>query len=214
MRPVPYFSSAGATGGHYRVAQRSGEIAATVSAAAHLARIRWTDQNKKLLLHRIKVGISFSGAVTTAVEMTMRAIIVRQFTVDFSSNITNINMTATASTNQCRKQFMVASSMGTSGPGICTTAAMSGQTLTADAAPFAVCPIPTLVPSTATGTAVAIPVGAASPMVTLYEWTALGDHPIILEQNEGVVIQNHLAGPASGTFGLYVQWEWAEIFSF
>lgn len=48
-------------------------------------------------------------------------------------------------------------------------------------------------------------------MQTLYEWTGVGQHPIILGQNEGVVVRIFNTGPASGTFTLYTQWEWAEV---
>lgn len=212
-RPIDYGVSGqtGGPGGHYAVAQRSGEIAATLAAAAHLARIRWTDAAHFCVVHRIKVGISFSAAVTTAVEMTMRAIKVTGFTVDFTTNMTSISMGA-SKTNMMRGT-MAQSLMGANGPGICTTAALSGQTMTADAAPFAIAPLPTLAAVTATGTAVALPVGQTNltGMVTLYEHTALGAHPLILAANEGVILQNHLAGPASGTFALYTQWEWSEV---
>lgn len=196
--------------GHYSVGLRSGELAATIGAAGHLASIRWTDATRFLLLHRIKVGYSVSGAITAAVEMTFRAIMVRAFTVDFTTARTLTALGVVANTNKMRNT-MGTSLMGANGPAISTTTVMSGQTLTADANPFAITTVPSLIPVTATGTAVALPVGLASQMTTLYEATALGQHPIILGANEGVVIQPHVAGPASGTFALYVQYEWAEI---
>lgn len=212
MPYLPYISADRQTVlGHYTVAQRSGELAATIGAAGHLARIRWapTLANTFCVLLRLRAGISVSAAVTTGVEMTLRAIIARQFTTDFTTAITNINM-STLNSNKNRVS-MGQSLMGTAGPGISTTAVMSGQTLTADAAPFAITPIPTLIPVTATGTAVAIPVGTASNMITLYERGGDGFHPIVLSNNEGVVVQPHLAGPASGTWALYTEWTWAEV---
>lgn len=211
MPMYDYLGTGQSLGGVYSVAQRSGELAATIGAAGHLARIRWTDTAFVCVVKKIQVGISVSAAITTGVEFTLRAIVVRGFSVDFTTAITNISMAAVAGTNSHRSQFMRPSRMGTAGPGIATTTVMSGQTLTADAAPFAVAPIPTLIPVTATGTAVAIPVGTASNLITLYEQNTQGGHGIVLSQNEGVVIQPHVAGPASGTFGLYVKWEWAEL---
>lgn len=201
-----YFSG-GASGGHYYAAQRSGEIAATLGALGHLARLRWTQATMKLVLKRIRVGISVSGAVTTAVEFNLRAIVVRNFTVDFTTAITMVNPSKA-------RDEMPPSKMQAGGPGICTTAVLSGQTLTADAAPFAMATFPVLTPTNSTGTAVAVPVGTSVPMTTLYEQAAHGQHPVVLGQNEGIVVQPVTAGPASGTFALYCAWEWAEVLSY
>lgn len=204
-RPLPYKFAAGATVlGHYKAAQRSGSIAATIGALGHLASIRWapTVSNAKLVLTRLRVGLTFDGAVTTATELTMRAIIARSFTVDFPTASTQLapsKMDAQMGTSLC------------SGPRISTTTVMSGQTLTADAAPFAMCTWPALTATNATGTAVLVPVGAGVPMTTLYEWNELGGHPPTLTNLEGILVQPVVAGPASGTFGLYTEWSWAEV---
>lgn len=208
---IPYVSGNQILG-HYAVAQRSGELAATIGALGHLARIRWTDTAASCVLNRISVGLTVSAAVTTAVEMNLRAIIVRQFTVDFTTAMTAISMVGVGNTNKMRS-WMGSSRMGTAGPGISTTAVLSGQTLTADAAPFAMATFTN--PSTTLGvTAVTNQVGAGVPMTVLYERTAEGQHPVVLSANEGVVIQPVTAGPASGTFALYVQWEWSECLTF
>src|SRR5438270_560801 len=72
----------------------------------------------------------------------------------------------------------------------------------------------TLGAGSATGTAVALPVGAGSPLVTVYECTAFGQHPVVLAANEGVIAQNIAAGAASGTYQYYLSWEWAEVVVF
>lgn len=213
IRPADHTGAASFVGGHYAVAQRSGSIVATIGAAGHLARIRWTDATRFLVLHRIKVGVTVDGGITTATELTLRAIVVRGFSVDFTTAITQVSMAGVTNTNKMRAS-MSASLMGTAGPGICTTTVMSGQTLTADAAPFAVASLPGLLATNSTGVAVAVPVGFGTSMVTLYEWTGLGQYPVVLAANEGVVIQPHVAGPATGTFALYTQWEWAEVAAF
>ncbi len=216
---LPYVSTDKQTVlGHYMVAQRSGEIAATLGAAAHLARIRWapTLSNIYLVLLRLRVGWSVSADITSGkIEMPFRAIIARQFTVDYTAHMTSINMATTAKTNVMRStgpNSMSPSQMGANGPGICDTAGGTGQTLTADAAPFAISTTaPLCLAVSATGTATLATQGMCSPMVTLYERGADGFHPVILANNEGVLVQNHLAGPASGTFGLYTEWTWAEV---
>ena len=209
MRPLEYAKD-GRVLGHYAVAQRSGELAATIGALGHLASMRWTSDDAFCVLMRLKVGWSISAAVTTAVEMNLRAIIARGFTVDFTTAATAINMATVMSTNAMRKT-MGGSLMGVSGPRISTTAVQSGQTLTADSAPIGMVVWPSRYPTNSTGTAVAQAVGDAGMMQTLYECTAPYQHPVVLSMNEGVIVQPVTAGPASGTFAIYTQWEWAEV---
>lgn len=217
LRPLDYTAS-GALLGHYAVAQKSG---ATVSlgAAGHIGRIRWAPasnaNNTFCVLLRLKVGYSVITAVTTAVPMEFDAIIHRGYTVDHTAAITNINMSSVPRTNAMRSgaglTAMQSSQMGTSGPGICTTVVISGNTSTADNAPFAIQALPNLSSSTSTGTAVALQAGTSGGMVTLYDCTAAGQHPVVLSNQEGVVVRHVGAGPASGTTSLYLQWEWAEV---
>lgn len=191
-----------AAGGHFYAAQRSGELAATIGALGHLARLRCPSSTSVILrLKRIKVGITVSAAVTTAVEFNLRAIVVRNFTTDFTTAITAVVPSKARGT----MTDSITTAM------ISTTTVMSGQTLTADAAPFAMATFPGLVPVTATGTAVALPVGFGTASAVLYERTAEGQHDVMLRANEGVVIQPVTAGPASGTFALYVEWTWSEV---
>lgn len=215
---LPYISADKQTVlGHYSLGQRSGEIVATPAAGVHLARIRWapTLSNTFCVLLRLRVGLTVSAAITTAVETAFKAIIARSFTVDFTAAMTAINLATTANTNKMRSAGVNAmgnSQMGASGPGIVTTVAagMTGQTMTVDAAPFAICSMPN--PSSTLGAAaVTNQVGAGVPMTTLYERGADGFHPVILANNEGVIVQNQLAMHATGTVGFYCEWTWAEV---
>lgn len=209
MRPLEYVNQ-GRVLGHYAVAQRSGELVATIGALGHLASIRWAVDDAYCVLMRLKVGWSISAAVTTAVEMNLRAIIARAFSVDFTTAATAINMATVPSTNAMRKS-MGSSLMGVTGPRISTTTVQSGQTLTADNAPIGMVVWPSRYPTNSTGTAVAQAVGDAGMMQTLYECTAPYQYPVVLSLNEGVIVQPVTAGPATGTFAIYTQWEWAEV---
>ena len=60
-RPLDY-ASEGRVLGHYAVAQRSGELAATIGALGHLAAIRWADSTAYCVLMRVKAGWSISAA--------------------------------------------------------------------------------------------------------------------------------------------------------
>lgn len=201
--------------GHYKVAQTSGAIAATPTALDVHASIRWapTVTNTYLVLLRLRVGWQVISAVTTAVRMTYQASIARQFTVDYVTGSTAINMASVAKTGAMRNT-MQNSQMGTSGPRITTTGAMTGHTNTLDNAPFAIHTWPAVLAVTATGTAVAQPAGMAGQMADLYVRGADGDHPPVLSNNEGIAVQLTHTGWATGTVSVYTQWEWAEVLAF
>lgn len=209
MRPLEHVKD-GRILGQYCVAQRSGELIATIGALGHLGSVRWAIDDAYFVLLRLRVGWSISAAVTTAVEMNLRAIIARGFSVDFTTAATAINMATVPNTNAMRKS-MGSSLMGTAGPRIGTTTVQSGQTLTADNAPIGMVVWPSRYPTNSTGTAVAQAVGDAGLMQTLYECTSPYQHPVVLSNNEGVIVQPVTAGPATGTFAIYTQWEWAEV---
>lgn len=213
MRPLEY-ASEGVVLGHYRVAQKSGAVAATLGALAHAGSFRWADLTRYAVLTRIRAGYSVTSAVTTATPMDLRAIIARGFSVDFTTNATAISLAAISNTNKMRAS-MGASLMTTVGPRIMTTVAMSGQTLTEDAAPIGMTVWKQLHASTATGTAVALPVGAAGPMQDVYvARMEAGEYPVVLTANEGVLLQPVTACFASGTFAYYFEWTWAEVVVF
>lgn len=197
--------------GHYGVSQLSGAIAATPTALDPHASIRWAPSVTSALcvLARIKVGWHCISAITTAVRMSYQASIARSFTVDYVTGSTAINMANVSKTGAMRSN-MSNSLMGTTGPRITTTGAMSGHTNTLDNAPFAF--TTWTVPGILTGT-VSTVAGVAGPMQTLYEWTGIGQHPVVLSNNEGVVIQLTHTGWATGTVSLCCQWEWAEVYA-
>lgn len=213
MRPLQYKFADGATVlGAYKIGQVSGAIAATPTALDHWARIRFPSPSvagAKLVLCRLQCGLSVSGAITTLIQFSLDAIIARSFTVDHDTAISNISMVGNtgkmAATSNMRESLMAAA-----GPGICTTAPMTGQTATLDAAPFAIQDFPLIQASTATGTAIAGPVGAMSGLKDLYRWDTLGDHPPTLGGLEGIIVRCRLTGHATGTLALRTVWEWAE----
>ncbi len=210
MRPLSYVSGATVLG-HYAVAQRSGAIVATIGAAGILGSMRWAPSiSAYLVLMRLKASATFSAAVTTATEMTLQAKIVRGFSVDFTTASTPAAMSVVTNTGKMRSGTMQPSQMGANGPRICTTTVMSGQTATQDADAFAMAAWDT---GAITGT-VGIPIGRALGTQTLYEWTGLGQHPVVLGSQEGIFVELVAAGPASGTFNLQLQWEWAEVSAF
>ncbi len=216
ITPVPYIgtgSNAQVILGHYAVAQTSGAIAATPTALDVHASIRWapTVSSYFLTLMRVKVGWGVISAVTTAVRIAYQASIARAFSSDFTTAATAISMAAGSGRMRAN---MAPSQMGANGPRIATTAPQTVFTYTLDAAPIGMQNWTTSRSSNTVGTVVIIQVGDAGEPRTLYEWTALGQHPVVLSNNEGVVIQLVHTGWAAGTISLYDQWEWCESLTF
>lgn len=198
--------------GHYGVAQESGLIAATPAANDVHASIRWapTLANTYLVLLRFRMGWSVSGAITAAVEMAYKLTMARQFTSDYATASTKINMATVAKTNAMRST-MNNSLMGVNGPSICTTAPQTTVTNTLDTAPFAIC---TWVNQPSGNATVTQAIGVAGEMKTVYERTAEGQHPPVCANNEGIVVSLVNTGWATGTIRIYTQWEWAEVLTF
>ena len=195
--------------GFYKVAQASGATL-NLGAAAHMASTRWTDPSALFVPIKIRAGWTITGAVTAATPMDLQLVIARGFTVDFTTNSTAANLSAVSNTNKLHNR-MGASLMGINGPRIATTAAMSGQTLTADANPIAMCPFANQPSGNATVTQA---IGVGHPMQELYKLEPQGAHPIVLTNNEGLLVQPVTAGPTSGSVKYYVEWEWAELAGF
>lgn len=215
--PVPYIGTGNNSQvvlGHYGVAQKSG-ASVSIAALGILGSIRWapTVSSYFCVPMRIKAGWSVTAQITTATPMDLAAIVHRQFTTDFTTASTAISMSGTAYTNQMRKS-MAQSQMGANGPRICTTAVMSGNVSIADAAPFAATVWPGVVSTNATGTVATVVLGFAGNMQTVYEWTALGQHPLVLSNNEGVLLEEFTAGTTGGSVAWYFQWEWGEALAF
>lgn len=213
ITPVPYIGAGTQSQvilGHYAVGQTSGAIAATPTALDVHGSIRWapTTSSYFLVLMRLKLGWAVTAAVTAAVRMAYQASIVRGFSSDFATAATAISMSA--GTGRMRGN-MAPSQMGANGPRVCTTAPQTTFSYTLDTAPFA---ITTWVNQPSGNATVTQALGVMGETKTMYEWTALGQHPLVLANNEGVVLQLTSTGWASGSFSIQPQWEWSEALVF
>lgn len=203
MPALNYYSSDGQTIlGHYSVTQKSGTMAASLTAASPVASFRWAPTNNSVyaVLLRVKVQHSVLSTIG-ATTLDFSGTIARNFTVDYSSGNTQANMASWPATGANRTNVMVSSQLGTKGPQIATTAAMSGATATFDNDfSHAV--------AMNNGTTV---VGYSDSKI-LYERNMEGQHPIEFSGSApaGYIVRNIAVGP-TGTFALYVTWEWAEV---
>jgi hypothetical protein len=207
-KPIPY----GALG-HYRIHTMTGTLAATLAAgtgtAGHVFAFRWGDATRLCVITKFRtrfLPLTLFTAATLTDHTSFDAFIVRSYTASHASGTT---LTPTGNNAKMR------TSMGTSlvtDARISTTAALTAGTHTFDAFPFA--------QSLRKGNRVN-PVAATEEVImpTMdgmdmdYDMGA-GDHPIVLAQNEGIVIRNRTVWPAAGTGILSVLICWAEVNSF
>lgn len=190
----------------------TGSIAATLAAASPLFALRWAPPSGTatyLMIHRISVGIAVNATVTTAVPFDLKAVHHRAFTANFSGGTpTDITPGSGGNVVFSNGNYIKVPSMNGQANSILIagTAAMTTVTSTADGQPFAVTPLVAQPQTTAGGT--------SGGMVPLFEANQISKHPIVYQTNEGFVISNILAGPATGTFRLYVEVEATELTSY
>lgn len=184
--------------GAYSGGTVTGAITATLGAASNLFYFRWTDATRFAVIERIAVNAVVVSAVTTSVPFDLAVFFGTGFTVAPSANQTAATITGR---NMKRR-----TSFGTtlvSGIFSCTTAGMTGATIVLDTQPLArICGT--------SGTAVNTQFFSPPP-VELWRPRDSGDYPLVLAQNEGLVIQNPLAGPATGTFACSFTVAWNEV---
>lgn len=195
IRP-PAFDSLGA----YSVAQVTGNIAATLAAGSTLFSARWGDATRFGMLEWIRASAAVVTAVTTGVIFDLEAIIARSFTASDTGG-TPINLAAPF---QKRRVSMGASLF--TDMRIATTGTLTPGTRTPDAQAIGRL-------QGFTGTALGTKIFDSNPQY-LYRREDPNEHPVILAQNEGILIRNPLVGPATGTFAVLIEMGWMEVSSY
>jgi len=180
--------------GLYTIGVTSGSIAATLAAASPLFSFRWGNTANLCVIDHLSVAVSVDGVITTSVSMPLELVIARSFTASDSGGTA-----ITLSTNNAKYRTSFQTSLVTSAR-IATTGTLTAGTRTLDAQAEAVVPC-------VTGTAIGVPL-PFSELSVLYKRTQL--FPIVFTQDEGFIIRNQSAGPATGTFQVHVQMRWFE----
>lgn len=199
--------------GHYRLHTMTGTLAAGLAVGAattgHVFAFRWSDATRFAVLTKFKtrfLPLTPFTAATLTDHTSFDAFIVRGYS---ASHAGGTALTPTGDNAKMRK------SMGTSLAAdvrLATTAALTAGTHTFDAFPFA--------QSIRKGNRVNP--AAATEEVILPQTDGMeldfdmggGDHPIVLVQNEGIVIRNRTVWPVAGTGILSVSIAWAEVTAF
>lgn len=190
--------------GHYQVSVQTGAIAAGMAANGELFQLRWTDSTRLCVIHKISCNGLFATTAFTAGALTLRATIARSWSVSGSLG-TALTLTG--------DQASLRTSMGTSLVGdarVSTTAALGAGTKTLDTQDVGLITTHT---SGGTGSATPIIGSIYLPVYDLFECDiADGEHPIVLSQNEGIVIRATV--PATGVWTAGFTIKWSELSAF
>ena len=188
--------------GHYRLGMTSGTIAAALAANGELFQFRWTNASRLCVVQKVLISAGANVAATAAGLVNLDLVIARSWSAAGTGGTA-----ATITGNNAKTR----TNMGTTllGEARCaTTAALGAGTKTLD--------------SQAIGN---VFIGIGTGAVTTSHRLQLVDkidmmkidadmsiHPIVLAQNEGLVIMNGATvWPASMTWGLSVTVVWAEV---
>lgn len=187
-RPVDF----GALGA-YRATMRTGVMAAGLAANAEIFQFRWTDATRLCAITSLRLAgagsiVAFAAGITIA-----EAMIARSWTVAGGGGAA---LTVAANNQKLR------TAMGTTLVGEIrgsTTAALTAGTKTLDANPIGsqVSSVQALA---------GVPLWVPGP---LFEADAVDSQPIVLAQNEGVIVRATV--PATGTWTAAIDVSWIEL---
>lgn len=207
-RPISYSSL-----GHYRIQSTTGILAAALAAgtgtAGHVFACRWGDATRLAIITKLKtrfLPLTLFTAATLTDHTSFDAFIVRSYS---ASHAGGTNLTPTG--NNAKMRTSMGASLMTD-VRISTTAALTAGTHTFDAFPFA--------QSLRKGNRVNPAAATEETIQPTADGMDLdfsmgdGDHPVVLAQNEGIVIRNRTVWPAAGTGILTVLLAWAEVTAF
>lgn len=200
-KPTPY-----GTLGHYRLSVVSGTMAAALAASAVVFSARWGDATRFAKITRLRTRFQpltpFTAATLTD-HTSLDAFIGRTFTAAHTGG-TALTLTGSS--------FKMRASMGSTlftDLRMATTAALGGGTVTLDPHPIAqsIRKGNRVNPAAATEETIQPTADGLNLEIDM----AGGEHPIILTQNEGIVIRNRTVWPAAGTGIILVEMAWAEL---
>lgn len=192
--------------GHYRVSVVTGTLAAALAAGAQVFQFKWTDASVLAVIQRVRtrfLPLTPFTAATLTDHTSFDAFMARSYALGGGGT------TLTLTGNNAKVRASHATSLATIN--VATTLALTAAT-TLDAQPFA--------QSVRKGNRVN-PTAATEEVIMpamdglLYEPDpTIGEHPIVLAQNEGIIVRNRTVWPAAGTGILLCEICWAEVASY
>ena len=202
-KPLPH-----GTLGHYRYAGVTGTLAAALAAAGQLFYVRWTDATRFFVLHKFKAEFQGLTPFTAATLTDFGFDLFKATAVSAGGGGTDVGALVKT---RMRTSGMGASLLDTAGlVRISTTAALTAiTTLDATAIAMSVGDAQRVNPAAATEE-----VRVNEPTLTYACDMAAGEHPLVLAQNEGLVLRNRAVWPAAGTGIVKVEMVWSEVSAF
>lgn len=191
--------------GYFQLGAVSGNLTnTTVVANGSLFSMRWAPGNGKLaVIRRVTVNFVQTIGWTAAAAQPVGLYIARSWTVSDSGGTA---ITVAANTNKMRTSNDPSLFAAPSDVRVSTTATLTAGTRTLDTNPISV------------GLLAASQVAAASAnypqqTIVLHDVNT-GDHPIVLDNNEGIVLNNMVVWPAAANGLISVNVEWFESNSY
>ncbi|MCE5191226.1 MAG: hypothetical protein LLG08_05650 [Actinomycetia bacterium] len=177
----------------YKMTATTGAIT-TIAADGPVFSMRWTSSSLIAVIKRIGISVGVRTAYGTAQTTDYGLYFARSFTASDSGGTA---LTLTTDNGKLDTSFPT-TAFAAGDVRISTTAVITAGTRTLDAQPMA------------------ITVAQTNALATVFndDWTfgeTFGRQPIILRQNEGIVIHNLFLMGATGVLRLYVTVEWAEV---
>ncbi len=186
--------------GHYRWSGTTGTIAAALAANAQLWYLRWTDATRIALITKIRVSFQPLTLFTAATLTDFGFDLFRATSISAGAGGTQITA---ASVTKMR------SSMGASLAADMRIATTGNLTALTTLDTYPIC-------SSVGDTQRVNPAAATEeqrvndPTLLFQVDMASGEYPLVLAQNEGVVLRNRTVWPAAGTGIVQVEIAWAE----
>lgn len=197
VRPLDY-ANLGQILGHYRVVGLTAAI--LPSANAILAALRWTDASRFFALLKLSASVAVATAVTAQRVDPLAAFIARAYSVRDLTNATSVAFTANRS--NAMRTAMGQTVIGNADVAS-AAAGLTGGTKLVDTNAFGHAGL--------SGAALAA-LGTGQLKQDLYKCDiANGEHPVILAQNEGILLQWGATALATGTVVVSVEAVWAEV---
>lgn len=192
--------------GQYRWSGVTGTISAALAANAQLWYIRWTDATRLFVLHRFRAQFQPLTAFTAATLTDFGFDLIKATSVSAGGGGTDVS----AAKTKMRTSMGASLLDGVGFMRISATAALTAIT-TLDSYPIAQSLGDTQRVNPAAGTEEQ---NVNEPTLFYEANMAAGEHPLVLAQNEGLVLRNRTVWPAAGTGIVHVELAWSEVSAF
>lgn len=186
--------------GHYRWSGVTGTIAAALAASAQLWYFRWTDATRLAVITRIRAQFQTLTPFTANTLTDFGFDLFKATGISAGAGGTQVLGSAVSKMRTSMGNSLIADMR------IATTAALTALT-TLDGNPIT----QSIGDPNLTNPAGGTEEPRVNDPTLIYQCDmAGGEHPIVLAQNEGLVIRNRTVWPAAGTGVLQVELAWAE----